>query len=235
MLGHIIVEGHGELEAAHNLVTRLSADLEVYLPWSKPARYPNLHLQRGVEKAAERSRIERDIAALLLLKDEDDRCPAEWGPRIAGWLRDLRLPFPTAVVLLHREYEALFLPCVDLMAGRDLDAFGRPGLVAGTTFSGDPESIRGVKEWLSRHFPRGVSYKPTLDQLPMTRMLDFSRLRASRMPCFASLERALRFIGANLGQGGVVSPPPGPDPGSLESGLSQRISADHESVASSFR
>ncbi len=208
--GYIVVEGHGELEAAHNLVTRLSHDLGLFIPWTAPRRYPNLHLQRGIEKAAARARCEADITALLILRDEDDRCPAETAPTLAEWLRGLCLPFPTAVVLLHREYEALFLPCIDLMAGRALDAYGsrRPGIVAGTTFEGDPEGIRGVKEWLSKRFPRGSSYKPTLDQLPLTRMLDFNRLRDSSLPCFGSLERAIRFVGDHLGETGQVYPEP---------------------------
>ncbi len=206
--GHIVVEGHGELEAAQNLVTRLSHELGVFIPWTSPRRYPNLHLQQGVEKAAARARVEADVAALLILRDEDDRCPAETAPAIAEWLRALSLPFPTAVVLLHREYEALFLPCIDLMAGRELDAYGsrRPGILAGTTFEGDPQRIRGVKEWLSKRFPRGTSYKPTLDQLPLTRMLDFTRLRDSSLPCFGSLERAIRFLGEHLGTTGQVYP-----------------------------
>ncbi|HEY8379185.1 MAG TPA: DUF4276 family protein [Nannocystis sp.] len=207
--GVIIVEGHGEVEAAQNLVTRLGHEVGLYLSWKTPRRYPKLHLQKGVERAAERTRVEPDVAAMLILKDEDDRCPAEWAPRIASWLRDLRLPFPAAVVLLYREYETLFLPCVDLMAGRELDAYGakRPGLRPGTRFDGDFEAIRGVKEWLSRHFPDGTSYKPTLDQLPMTRMLDFARLRSSGLSCFGSLERALRFLAAHIGEAGCVYPP----------------------------
>lgn len=207
--GVIVVEGHGELEAAHNLVTRLGHDLGLHVPWAPPRRFPNLHLQKGIEKAAERARLEPNVEALLILKDEDDRCPAEWGPKIGAWLRALDLPFPAAVALMYREYETLFLPCVDLMAGRPLVAYGaeRPGLLEGTRFDGDPESIRGAKEWLSRHFPRGTSYKPTLDQLPLTRMLDFERLRRSGLACFGSLERALRFLAAHAGMRGRVYPP----------------------------
>lgn len=55
-------------------------------------------------------------------------------------------------------------------------------------------SEEGVKEWLSRHFPRNRRYKPTLDQLPMTRMLNFDRLRRAEVPCFGTLERAVTFL-----------------------------------------
>lgn len=206
--GAIVVEGHGEVEAAQNLVSRLSSEVGLPLPWAKPQRFPNLHLERGIRKAAELQRITRDIDALLILRDEDDGCPAQRAPAQAQLLRDLKLPFPAAFVLLHREYEALFLPCIDLMAGRPLrtGSIERPGLVAGTTFDGDPESIRGVKEWLSKRFPRGTSYKPTTDQLQLTRMIDFDRLRAAQLPCFGTLERALRFLAENLGSPGRVYP-----------------------------
>lgn len=208
MRGAIVVEGQGELEAAHNLVSRLSRDLSLDLVWTPPRRFTNLHQERGIRRAAEVQRLDRGVEALLILRDEDDGCPAQRGPEAAGWLREQRLPFPTALVLLCREYETLFLPCVSHMAGRPLVTGGveRPGLLSGTRFDGDPERVRGVKEWLSRHFPQGRNYKPTLDQLPMTRMIDFSTLRAAGLPCFGTLERALRFLAESVGTEGLVYP-----------------------------
>ena len=58
------------------------------------------------------------------------------------------------------------------------------------------EARRGLKEWLTKSFPPNRSYKPTLDQLPMTRMIDFTVLRAAEVPCFQTLERALTFLAA---------------------------------------
>ena len=116
-----------------------------------------------------------------------------------------RSSFSSAVVLLHPEYEVVFLPCLDLMAGKLLD--GRPGLDAGTVWDGAPwEARRGVKERLSRHFPRNWRYKPTLDQLPMTRMLDFDRLRNAEVPCFGTLERAVTFLSRARNAGDVYPP-----------------------------
>jgi hypothetical protein len=192
----LIVEGHGETEAARNLVTRLWPDLELpYTIWATPKRGKALHTKPGVLTACELLRSERDCSFALLLRDEDDGCPATAGPETAGWVESAALPFPVAVVLAHREYEAWFLPCVHLMAGRDIRP-DVPGvrIVPGTKFEGDPESIRGVKEWLSAHYPRGKAYKPTLDQSPLTRMLDFPTLRASGARSFGTLERALRFL-----------------------------------------
>jgi hypothetical protein len=82
-------------------------------------------------------------------------------------------------------FEAFFLPCIGLMAGRRLVGPGggeRGGLIASTTFEGDPETIRGVKEWLSTHMPSGRAYKPTIDQLALTRLIDFRVLRAAEPP-----------------------------------------------------
>jgi len=138
----------------------------------------------------------------LILRDEDDECPKERGPEMAGWLRSLGLPFPSTVVLLHPEYEVLFLPCLERMSGEPLD--GRRGLEPGTVWDAESwEKRRGIKEWLTYHFPPGRSYKPTLDQLPMTRLIDFDVLRDADVPCFGTLERSVRFLGRSLGGTGV--------------------------------
>jgi hypothetical protein len=207
--GYVLVEGQGDVEAAGNLVNRLWREAGHEPPWAPPSRWKNLHLRAGIEKGVEYVRGKRDVGALLLLRDEDDACPAARGPEAAEWVAALDPPFPVAVVLLHREYEVLFLPCVEQMAGQPLvgpDGQRRPGLVAGAHFEGDPESVRGVKEWLSRHFPTGRIYKPSIDQLPMTRLIHLPTLRAAGVPCFGTLERALAFLAANFGGPGVYPP-----------------------------
>jgi hypothetical protein len=193
--GYVLVEGHGELGAVDNLISRLSDDLGLQRTWAPAIRWKNLHLPRGIEQGANFIRY-RDADALLILRDEDDQCPKERGPVMADWLRRLQLPFPAAVVLLHPEYEVLFLPCLQLMAGKPLGAgiTARPGLRSGTHWEGSWESRRGVKEWLSAQFPPNRSYKPTLDQLALTRLIDFQVLREADVPCFGTLERALEFL-----------------------------------------
>lgn len=195
--GYVLVEGHGEVGAVGNLLSRLSPELGLALTWAPPIRWKNLHLASGVEKGASYIRSKGDAEALLILRDEDDYCPAERGPELAGWLHRLDLPFPAAVVLFHPEYEVLFLPCLERMVGKPLGsgAFTRPGLREGTRWEGPWEGKRGVKEWLSLHFPTNRSYKPTLDQLPLTRLLDFQALRAADLACFGTLERALVHLG----------------------------------------
>jgi len=102
------------------------------------------------------------------------------------------------------------------MAGQKLvspEGIERPGLLPDTFFNGDPESVRGVKEWLSRHMPPGRAYKPTLDQLALARLVDFQVLRAFNpsLPCFGSLERAVRFLPTPMRTGSrMVYPAFGP-------------------------
>lgn len=50
-------------------------------------------------------------------------------------------------------------------------------------------------------------YKPTLDQLPLTRLLDFDLLRERQIPCFGTLERALVFLAQNIGTAATYPPP----------------------------
>ena len=207
---YVLVEGYGEVEAVLNLVSRISKKARLPLLWSQPKRWLNLHQweprsgKGGLLRGVNLVRREPDAGALLILRDEDDGCPKELAPEIATKLGSLNLPFPTAYVLLHPEYEVLFLPCVHLMIGDLPD--GRPGLSPGTEWKGSWEAKRGVKEWLSAQFPRHRSYKPSLDQLPLTRKVDLDILSGADVPCFGSLERAIQFIGNNLSQQGLVYP-----------------------------
>ena len=216
--GYLFVEGHGDTEAALNLVSRLWLNLGLEtIYWAQPCRGKNLHQERGVEKVCALVRSKGDCVALLILRDEDDLCPRDAAPAMAEWLRNQKLTFPSAAVLAHREFEAFFLPCISRMAGRKMrDANGseRDGILADTRFAGNPEAIRGVKEWLSDHMAKGRRYKPTLDQLPLTRLIDFDTLRTATepLPCFGSLERALRFLHKERERGGygVYPCPPVP-------------------------
>lgn len=203
---YALVEGRGEVKAAQNLLVRLSRDQGLGLVWAPPLYWPNLHqweAQRrgGVKAGAEFIRSKRDAGALLILRDEDDACPKQTAPAMAARLVGLGLPFPVAYVLLHPEYEVLFLPCMSRM-----QSVGFPAELSWDKPSW--EARRGIKEWLSARLPRGRRYKPTVQQLAMTRKVDFETLRAAEVPSFGSLERGLRFLAGHLGQGGGVYPDP---------------------------
>lgn len=196
--GYLVVEGHGETAAALNLVTRLWADLALPpLHWEDPPiRGRALHTEAGINQAAGLVRAKRGARALLVLRDADDDCPKVTGPQAARWLANAKLPFPAAAVLLRREFETLFLPSLWRMAGRplvDVRGVSRPGLRLNAKFTGDPEGPRDAKGAVSDQFTSG-RYKPTLDQLALTRLVDFGDLRAASVPAFGTLERALRFL-----------------------------------------
>jgi hypothetical protein len=194
----LTVDGQGDKAAAPSLLSRLWNHLALSetVAWL-PARIPGVNTPDRFGRAAGVAESKR-ADALVILTDMDDGCPKDEAPRMAEWLRERQLPFPSAVVLLYREYETLFLPCVNLMAGRKLvDERGvqREGLRDDVRWVGtDYQKKRGVKEWLTTGFPEGRIYKETMDQVALTRMLDFSVLEASGLPCFGSLVRALRFL-----------------------------------------
>lgn len=216
--GYIVVEGEGEEEAVGNLINRLWSDLGLpYIPWAHPIRGQSLHTSREIKKKIGQVRAKGDAACMLILRDADVKtnqhqdCPKLVAPEIANLIVIEQLPFPSAIVLLYREYETLFLPCVHLMAGQTLfDPRSKkdvPGLLPGASYTGDFEAIRGVKEWLSKHMPPGRAYRPVTDQLALTRMLDFPTLRQSGLPCFGTLERALQFLAVPTPGSGRVYPP----------------------------
>lgn len=206
--GFIIVEGHGEIEAARILVDRLWRDLGLpTLHWERPKRaFDSLHKRTSIERMCELLRSEKKCSAALILRDADDAgdCPATNGPLTSSWIASLHLPFPTAVVLARREFEAWFLPCVKNMAGKRI----RDGLQlqSDVHWEGDAEEVRNAKGWLTDNlYPKNKAYKESLDQVALTRMVDFSRLRSGNVRSFGTLERALKFLGSTSSPG--VYPP----------------------------
>ncbi len=157
----IVVEGHGENEAAKNLVSRLWLDLNLDHAhvWTKVYRVKNINTAASVSTACEFARAE-SFDKLLILRDEDDKCPKDSAPICTTWVRTSVLKVPVATVLLHREYETLFLASLSVLAGRNVagpNGEQLPGISAGTEYNFDYEDVRGVKEWLSRHFDGGTS------------------------------------------------------------------------------
>lgn len=200
---HAVVEGHGEVNAAGNLLSRVSQRLELPMRWAQPRRGK---LHGGIDallKTAKAYRHEPRCDALLLLRDEDDDCPRQQGPIAAARLRELALPFPVAFVMLHREYEVLFLPCLGRMSVARPD--GRPSLRPGSAWSGPWEAKRGIKEKLSAMMPQGQSYKPSVDQLAFTQMIDLDELAVADVPCFGTLEGAVAFL-SSAGPGETYPP-----------------------------
>lgn len=206
---YVVVEGQGEELAVPNLVHRLCADAgHEGATWAVVGRRNAMKQRSAVEAQCEDLRRRGDCDGALLLQDDEDGCPREDGPLIAGWVRELKLPFPVAVSLFYREYETLFVACLPAQAGKRLtDPRGRERhpLDGAARFDGDPQRHRSAKDVLNRFLPKKHPYRETTHQLAMTRALDFEALRAAALPCFGTLERALRFVLTTPGS--AVYPP----------------------------
>lgn len=204
---YVIVEGHGEADppgagqepAAKVLIARLLEYLqfwEVFPARRRPWRldscgdfYPNTDRLLNALRAHQEF---DDCAAVLVLFDLDDDCPAEVGPQVAERIRTIgELPFSVMVVCAKREYEAWFLASL-------------PSIQPGRLYPDDPEARRGAKEWLQRAF----GYREVRDQSRYTNVLDISlaseRSRSFRRLCHAFVE----LIAATQTGRPIVTPAP---------------------------
>lgn len=177
-----IVEGEGEVEAVPILLRKI---LEEMRRWDIQIARPknsngceNLKKPNGLERFVRLAEMEPDCAAILVLMDADEQCPKNLAMSFAARVRAVGVRYPTAIVLPKCEYEAWFLASLKSIAGKELK--GRSGLPEGLAYVSDIEGLRGVKGWLSRQLPEGRIYKETLDQAPMTHLIDLQEARASR-------------------------------------------------------
>ena len=204
---YTLVEGHGEVEAIGNLLHRLRKHLELpYETIASPRRWPKIHTDKGLETVCNLIRNFGNCTGLLILKDEDDNCPVEVVPSKVRLLQSLNLPFPVGYVLLYREYETLLLASLDSLKGKkikDKSGFLRDGISSAANLERDLEKIRNAKGMLSSFFPKNKIYKPKLDQLPLTRMIDFDLIRESGLPCYGTLERCLIDMNSNKGKSSI--------------------------------
>jgi hypothetical protein len=128
--GYLVVEGHGEIRAALNLVTRLwqNLALDPQLHWSDPPiRGQALNTREGITRACRLIRTKRDAAALLVLRDADDEvdCPKTCGRRLPSGFapRNSRFRRPSCC------FAASSRPCsYPASAGWQADHYGMIGV-----------------------------------------------------------------------------------------------------------
>lgn len=189
-----IVEGPGEVEAVPALLWKLLVEMQRYDIQVGEAQNANgggnLTRHGGVERFVSNARTKRDCAAILVLMDADKQCALHLAADLSQRIAAMQSQVPVAVVVANCEYEAWFLASLETIAGQDLE--GRPGLHSELTYPGEVEGLVGVKGWLTRQLPEGRIYKPTQDQLAMTRLIDTGkareRSRSVRRLCHASEE-----------------------------------------------
>jgi hypothetical protein len=189
-----IVEGHGECEAVPILVRRIAQTLD-------PALAPVVHpvIRVPASKLVKQGEIERAIelaarknagqGGILVLLDSDDGCPAEDGPALLQRAVKARSDLPVSVVFAKREFEAWFLAAAESLRGQR-------GLPDDLIAPSDPEAIRGAKEWLEDHMPRGHGYAESSDQPALTAVFDMNAARraGSFDKCHREISRLLNFL-----------------------------------------
>jgi Domain of unknown function (DUF4276) len=168
---YVLVEGHGEREAAPALIRRLVQHYERY-------EYSNLSIEvynaKGIGNITTHLenllnnvfRKLKDCKALLILLDAEKdhyHCPPELAQELASQAEGLHLHFPIAIVCACCEYESWFLVSLRSIADR--------WLLPGTTYDGNPEEECSAKAWLEDHMLDG-EYRETRDQVKMTNALD---------------------------------------------------------------
>lgn len=183
-----VVEGRGDVDAVPVLCTRIWEYLGVTTWIADPQSVrsprsrlvderqpsPRRHAARdGLEKAVLLARKRRPDAVLVLC-DQDDDCPATWGPDARNIMR--RIVAGTAV-MAAREFESW------LLLGLSAEELARHGIES-------PERKRDAKKLMGRIIPR---YKPTVHQMALTRRADVRRIR-SRSDSFDSLVRGLAAL-----------------------------------------
>lgn len=164
-----IVEGYGEAEAVSTLLRLLRGHWKIARPW-RQQRNRVVHegvLEAVATKALSKLQPGDRPAALLVILDADDDCPAALGPALSKRLRISHSHIPSAVVVAKRTFEAW--------------------LLTGWPEVSDPESLANPKGRLRR---LTGEYGPRSEQARLTSQLDWQHA-STRSPSFAKLLRAL--------------------------------------------
>ena len=195
-----VVEGHGEVEAVPVLLRRLLTEAQIAgVVVGKPIRRTRSELatEEGLARSIALARGQPNCAAILVLFDGDDDCPAELGPTAQRWANAAARNVPCAVCIAHREYEAWFLATLDSLRHKATKKDAQP--------HPRPEVPRNAKREVERRM--GVSYKETIHQPAFSeefRLSDaFGRCRS-----FRKLTTSLGRLLTDIGKPATVWPPP---------------------------
>ena len=200
-----IVEGHGEVKALPVLLRRLLHDhaLCYGIQPGEPVRRKDFEFRREatVQKAVRLALMQPDCAAVLLVFDGEDDCPAELGAQVRAWAQAEAGDTPCEVVVAYREYETWFLAALESLRGQCR-------IAGNAESSADPEASRDAKGALESFMPRGSSYSPTIHQQRLSATFDLS-LAHRRNRSFRKLTKAVGDMLTRLGQPLPAWPPVG--------------------------
>jgi hypothetical protein len=188
-----IVEGQSEVASIPVLLRRLLHRSGLYeLEVARPFRVKRDRIVRPgeLEKAlALAGRSRPGAAAVVVVLDADDDCPAELGPRLAERCRQT-CPLPALVVVANRELEGWFLGAKESLRGIR-------GIRNDAAAPEDPEHIRGAKERLSSNMVAGRRYLEIDDQPAFAELVDLE-LAQERCPSFARFVQRLDKLASEL-------------------------------------
>ena len=190
-----IVEGHGDVDAAGNLIRRV---LHEHLNNSafrvaSPKRLKRNRIVVDLPRMLEYAAGESGCKAIIVIVDADQECARDLAANIARAAEERNIALPVSIVCPKTEYEAWFIASIETIRG---SVFGRreASIDPSATCPNDVEALQSPKDWLSSRMPKNMSYKPTQDQKPLTNMLDISlvhnRSRSFRRFCHAVAELA---------------------------------------------
>ena len=189
----LIVEGHGEAQAAPALIRKIAFGFGFYasIKFSIRRVTKSQLIQPGeLERAVEA--LTRQIGRsqpLLVLLDADDDCPKYLAGKLQARCHAGHADVSISIVIAKKEYEAWFLTAARSLAGKG-------GLAEQLDPPIDPESVQGAKEWLTARMSSGQSYSPTRHQSAYSELMDLSEARKARS--FRKLEKE---VGRLLGWG----------------------------------
>lgn len=184
----MVVEGHGEVQAAPVLVRRIATELGHGVQVPRPVRIRRNRVDRAgeLERAVElASRDAGEAGLILVLLDADMDCPAKLAPALAIRAEAVQPDGMVRVVLAKTEFESWFLAAAASIAGRR-------GIAESVAPPADPEAIRDAKGVISSWMPDNRSYRPSRDQAALAAVFDLHDARSA--PSFDKLWRDVEAL-----------------------------------------
>ena len=188
-----IVEGHGDVRAAPELIRRVLFDINEYeIQVANPKRLKRHRIADDLPKTLQYAAQEPGSGAIIVIVDADRDCAQELAKNISQITQRRNIRLPVAIVCPNTEYEAWLIASVDTIRGRPIGGRGA-AIDAGAICPQDVETISDAKKWLSDRMPKHMAYKPTQDQRELTSMMDL-QLASTRSRSFRRLRHAVEEI-----------------------------------------
>jgi hypothetical protein len=197
-----VVEGPGDVQAFPVLLRKIlyerisRYDIQIGNPKNGNGRG---NLLKRFENYLEYAAIEPRCGAILVLIDSDDDCPVNLAKNLADRCAAVATGKPTVIVCAAREYESWILASLSTVKGNS-------GISEVASLTGDTETFKGVKGWLTNQMPLGRAYKETLHQAALTNWIDLN-LAHDNSRSFRRLCHAVQELIDSLDNGsGIITP-----------------------------